>query len=283
MAISSILDRLERHRDHRFRRLPSRRITDEKSALAFIKDVGFCAAFTAGLGVPCLREAIVGRREPELPEHIQHDRAIGMTWELKSDLAARRAVYYGKAIAGRPSFIARDLLSAFLRLRVAPGGYRKLYAAGMLSHCAKLVMDALVKHGPAETRALKLSSGCSQAKHRAVFDRAMAELQGKFLALKIEERYDPFTYVWDTVQHRWPDAMREARDLTTREAAYRIVSRYFKIAAFADEKTVVRLLAIPPESVASAARRLEREGTIRRGIKVPGYPGSLSLLAEYLG
>ena len=109
----------------------------EQSALAFINESGFCAAFTAGLGVPCLREAIEGRREPKLPEHIQHDRAIIMTWNLKDALPARKAVYYGKVIAGRPSFIALELLPAFLRLRVTPGGYRKLYERGALSHCAK--------------------------------------------------------------------------------------------------------------------------------------------------
>ena len=61
-----LAERLEQHRDHYFRRIPSRRVTDERSALAFIRETGFCAAFTAGLGVPCLREAIEGRREPPL-------------------------------------------------------------------------------------------------------------------------------------------------------------------------------------------------------------------------
>ena len=119
---AAITARLEAHRDHTFRRLPSRRVTGEESALGFIDETGFCAAFTPGLGVPCLREAIEGRREPKLPEHIQHDRAIIMTWNLKDTLPARKAVYYGKVIGGRPSFIARDCCRAFLRLRVAPGG-----------------------------------------------------------------------------------------------------------------------------------------------------------------
>ena len=117
--------------------MPARRVTGEQSALGFINETGFCAAFTPGLGVPCLREAIEGRREPKLPEHIQHDRAIIMTWNLKDTLPARKAVYYGKVIAGRPSFIALELLPAFLRLRVAPGGYRKLYERGALSHCGE--------------------------------------------------------------------------------------------------------------------------------------------------
>src|SRR5207244_1268294 len=139
-------------------RLPARRITGEETALRFIDETGFCAAFTAGLGLPCLREAIEGRREPELPHHIQHDRAIMMTWNLKDALPARRAVYYGKVLGGRPGFIALDLLPCFLRLRVAPGGYRQLYQRGLLSHCVKLVMEALSRSGLSENKALKVTT-----------------------------------------------------------------------------------------------------------------------------
>jgi hypothetical protein len=275
------LDRLERHRDHHFRRIASRRVSGEKTALRFIEEVGFCSAFTAGLDVPCLREAIAGTREPVLPEHIQHDYAIGMTWQIKDRLPAKRLVYYGKVIAGRPGFIARDLLGAFLRLRVTPGGYRRLYQRGGLSQCGKLVMDALARRGPHETRALKLSSGYAQPRQRTAFDRAMKELQEKFLALKVEERYDPFTYVWDTVEHRWPDAMREARALSAREAACRIVRRYFEIAAFGSERSLARLLGVGPDLVDCALTRLQRENAIVRGARVEGYPGEVAILAEF--
>jgi hypothetical protein len=275
----AIAARLEAHRDHTFRRLPSRRVTGEQSALGFIDETGFCAAFTPGLGVPCLREAIEGRREPKLPEHIQHDRAIIMTWNLKDTLPARKAVYYGKVIAGRPSFIALELLPAFLRLRVAPGGYRKLYERGELSHCAKLVMDALARRGAAETKALKLSSGYAQPNKRADFDRAMKELQEKFLALKVEERYDPFTYVWDTVENRWGEALTAARTLSPGEAAYRIVRRYFEIAAYGNNRAIARILAIDPALIDRALRRLERERAIRCGLRVPPIRETISVLA----
>jgi hypothetical protein len=273
---------LERHRDHHFRRLPSRRVAGERTALRFIEEVGFCTAFTAGLGVPCLREAIVGEREPVADEHIQHDYGIVMTWRFKDSLPGRRLVYYGKVIAGRPSFIARDLLGAFLKLRVAPGSYRKLYERGMLSHCGKLVMDTLTKRGAAETRVLKLSSGYAQSSKRAVFDRAMRELQEKFLALKVEERADPFCYVWDTVEHRWGDAMREARALSRAEAAYRIVKRYFEVAGFGTERSIARLLSIDAAMVAQAARRLERERVITREYRIDGYPGTHCILRQFV-
>jgi hypothetical protein len=282
LSHSALLEALERHRDFHFRRIPSRRVTGEKSALKFIDQVGFCTGFSAGLNVPCLREAIAGTREPALPEHIQHDYAIGMTWQIKDSLPARRLVYYGKALAGRPGFIARDLLGAFLRLRAQPGGYRKLYARGGLSHCGKLVMDTLAKRGAAETRVLKLSSGYAQPSKRATFDRAMKELQEKFLALKVDERADPFSYVWDTMEHRWPDAIAEARALTRNQAAYLVVKKYFEIAGFGVERAIARILSIDSALVESGMRRLERERVVVRGVRVAGHPAAVSLLAEFL-
>ena len=276
-----LVKKLEAHRDHHFRRIPARRVTGEPSALAFIEETGFCAAFSAGLGMPCLREAIEGRREPPLPHHIQHDRAIMMTWRLKDDLPARGAVYYGKVIAGRPGFVALDLLPAFLRLRTSPGGYRKLHASGQLSQCAKLIMDYLTRRGPTETKALKLATAHAQPKHRVQFDRSIKELQEKFLALKVEERYAPFTYVWDTVDHRWGATIRAARALTPRMAAEQLVRRYFMVAGFANERALARLLGIDIDLVNRAARRLEAEGLIVRQRRVPGLRETVSHLAVH--
>jgi hypothetical protein len=275
-------DVLEDHRDHYFRRIPMRRVTSETMALRFINETGFCAAFTAGLGLPCLREAIEGRREPELPHHLQHDRAIMMTWNLKDVLPARRAVYYGKVLGGRPSFIALELLPCFLRLRVTAEGYQKLYQHGMLSYCAKLVMDALTRRGPSETKALKLTTGFAQPKMRQEFDRAMKELQEKFLALKVEERYDPFTYVWDTVDHQWAEAMRAARKLKLQRAAYTIVRRYYETAGYGNERAVARVLGLASSLVEAAAHQLETERIVRRGIRVAEYRERLTLLAKFI-
>jgi hypothetical protein len=276
-----LLPRLQQHRDHHFRRLPHRRVVGEREALNFVEEVGFCTAFTPGLGVPCLREAIEGRREPKLPEHIQHDRAIMMTWRLKDDLPARGEVYYGKVLAGRPSFVSLELLPAMLRVRTAPVGYVTLYRRGLLSHCAKLVMDTLTKRGPAETKALKLSTGFAQPKMRRQFDSAMKELQEKFLALKIEERYDPFTYVWGTVEDRWADALKAARQLSPTEAAYRLARRYFEVAAFGRRQVVARILGIEPARLATATNRLVREGVLMDEQRITGLRTPVAMLRTF--
>ncbi|HUY19417.1 MAG TPA: hypothetical protein VMV15_09340, partial [Candidatus Binataceae bacterium] len=126
------------------------------------------------------------------------------------------------------------------------------------------------------------SSGFARPRERAEFDRAMKELQEKFLALKVEERYDPFTYVWDTLAHRWAETLRAARSLAPGEAGYRIVRRYFEIAGFGSERAVARLLAIDAALVARAARRLERERIIARGRRIEGLAGAHSVLIALL-
>jgi hypothetical protein len=272
--------RVERHRDFHFRRTAKRRVKSAEQALGFINEVGFCTAFTAGLEVPCLREAIVGQREPPLPHHIQHDHAIGMTWRLKDDLTARRAVYYGKVIAGRPAFIAPRMLPAFLRLRAERTSYLAMFRRGALGLCAKLVMDALRHRPVAATRELRLATGCSRPGKRAEFDRAMKELQEKFLVLKIEERYDPFTYIWSTLGYQWRDALDEARKLRREAAAYRIVRRYFLTAGYGRPRTVARVLGIEPKLVTNAVNRLAREKILAAGISASALPRDCYVLTD---
>ncbi|HEY2665154.1 MAG TPA: hypothetical protein VGI47_12495 [Candidatus Binataceae bacterium] len=280
LARPDLLEALEAHRDRTFRRTFKARVSDEASALDFINEVGFCSAFTHGLGLPCLREAIAGEREPALPEHIQHDYAIGLTWRLKDSLPARRAVYYGKVVGGRPGFVSLDLLPAFLCLRLRPGTYLDHYRRGDLSLCGKLIMDVLTKRGACETAVLKLSSGYHGPKKRPTFDRAMKELQERFLALKVEERNDPFSYVWDTLRARFSDARSRSRRLRPHAAAMQILTRYFEVAGFGNERSISRVLAIPFDLTGSSAAKLAQAGIVTRNCKIEGLSGPQTVLSR---
>ena len=89
-------DSLHRLRDRRFRRLPARRVRGERDALAFVREVGFCSTFYRfPEGVACLWEAVAGKANPRWPRHSHHDVGIGLTWELKDTLPARKRVYCG--------------------------------------------------------------------------------------------------------------------------------------------------------------------------------------------
>ena len=108
---------LEAIRDRTFHRLPHLRIRGEQSALRFIRKVGFCFTFsTFGFSAPCLWVAVSGRRHPRWPKHTHHDPAVLLTWELKDILPAKRLVYYGKLLKGRPTLVSLELFPAFVAL-----------------------------------------------------------------------------------------------------------------------------------------------------------------------
>src|SRR5262245_33132841 len=152
-------DALDRARDRAFRRVAARRVRGERDALAFVDEVGVCSTFYRfPEGLACLWEAVVGRRDPRWPRRSHHDRGIGLTWELKDRLPARRQVYYGKLVKGRPVLVALDLFPAFYALvrgRQQARDYQSEYAAGRLSLTAKRIMDCLMRESPQYTRGLR--------------------------------------------------------------------------------------------------------------------------------
>ena len=108
-------DDLERARDRAFRRVPARRVRSERDALAFVNEVGICSTFYRfPEGLACLWEAVVGRRDPRWPRRSHHDAGVGLTWELKDRLPARRdrllrQAPQGPSRAGRPRPLSRLL------------------------------------------------------------------------------------------------------------------------------------------------------------------------------
>jgi len=101
--------------------------------------------------------------------------------------------------------------------------------------------------------------------------------------LKVEERYEPFTYVWDRSSIDGPMRSARAAQFPKQKQRYLIVRRYFEIGGI--RQTSARsqeFLQIDPAAVESAARRLEREKLISRGLRIGGLPGVHSVLREFL-
>ena len=214
---------LQRLRDRRFRRLPALRVVGERAALTFIEDVGFASTFYRfPEGVACLWEAVAGRANPRWPRRSHHDANIGLTWDLKDTLPARKRVYYGKLLKSRPLLVALDLFPAFYALargRQRARDYRVEYEAGRLSHSACRIMDAMVREHPQYTRGLRANVFMLEPTKTREFERAMAELQQGLWIVKSEERYEPtFSYRWDLVESWLPEGVAAGRKMS-REAA----------------------------------------------------------------
>ena len=269
---------LERRRDRRFRRQPALRVRGPAGALAFVRDVGFCSTFYRfPEGVACLWEAVVGRANPRWPRRSHHDPGVGLTWELKDRLPARREVYYGRLLRGRPVLVALDVFPAFYALvrgRQRARDYRAEYEAGHLSLTARRLMDALVEDHPQDTRELRANAFLLEPRHTREFERAMAELQQGLWIVKVEERYEPtFSYRWDLLEAWLPEPVADGRRLGRDAAVEHLIARYLGGAVYSREPLLSRLVRLSPTDVRRALDRLARRGVVRGDVPVPGWPG----------
>jgi hypothetical protein len=259
-------EQIELWRDHTYRRTPARQVRDIPAALHFVNEVGFCFAFTARRSeLPCLWHAACGERHPVYPEHTHSDPFIGLVWQAKDDLPARRALYYGKAIRQRPSLISLEYLPAFYRLIAGERGedrYIAEYMAGVLSPAARRIMDALCERSPQITSELKLSSGYAHPRKRTEFDRGMAELQMHMHLCKIAEFYDPFTFLWELFTIRYPEQAEIARSMTAEEARLKILRQYFHLVGAAGPADIQRLFGWRAGEIEESLTRLAAEGEI---------------------
>ena len=276
---------LEAQRRHRFRQTPARRVRTARAALAFVEDVGMCSTFYCFPdGLACLWEAVAGRAKPRWPRRSHHDAGIGLTWELKDTLPARRDVYYGKLLKGRPVLVALDLFPAFYALkrgRQRAGDYRLEYQAGRLSLTAKRVMDALAREAPQYTRGLRAECYMLEPAKTREFERAIGELQQGLWVVKTEERYEPsFSYRWDLLEHWLPEAAAEGRRLARAAALQQLVLRYLRGARYTTPERVARLLGVPVTEAAAAVAALGRSGAARPDQAVAGWPGRWVVSAQ---
>jgi hypothetical protein len=246
--------------------------------LAFVNAVGLCSTFYRfPEGMACLWEAVAGRPNPRWPRRSHHDRGIGLTWELKDTLPARRQVYYGKLLKGRPMLVALDLFPAFYALvrgRQRARDYRLEYEAGRLSLTARRIMDGLLREHPQYTREIRANCVMLEPSRTREFERAMAELQQGLWAVKSEERYEPtFSYRWDLLEAWLPEPAAEGRRLRRPAAVEQLVARYLAGAVFSTPGLLGRLFALPRVEISDAVDRLVRAGAVVADCAVGGWPG----------
>ncbi len=270
---------VEAWRDRAFRRLPQLRVRGEKTALQFVNEVGFCFTLSDfGLPVASLYVAVCGRRHPRWPKHTHHDPEIGLTWSLKDELPAKRLMYYGKLVKGKPTLVSLELLSAFcalIRDGKGSGDYIVDYRQGRMSRAAVGILEALHEAGPLVTPELRKAVAMRDPERTADFDRAMAELQRALWIVKVEEIYDPdFYYRWDLLDNWLPGPIRTSLDLSREKAVERLLATYMQSAAVSQPRFLAGLFGVRMVEAESALRSLEADGRILQEQRIKGLPGS---------
>jgi hypothetical protein len=260
------LEQIESLRDRTYHRNKYLQIKSIDAALDFINAVGFCFAFSArNWELPCLWHAACGQRTPQMPRHTHHDPHIGLVWEAKDVLPAKKLVYYGKVLKKSPTFISLEFFPYFYALiagQRGPDGYLSDFLDGTLSTAAKNILDSLNTASPQITRDLKLSSGLSHPKQRYEFDQAIAELQAKMYLLKVAEFYEPFTFLWDLVLNQFPAIAEQAAPISRKMALGKILSKYFEVVWVADVTQIQRVFGWDKNEIGGVIEELVTEGLL---------------------
>jgi hypothetical protein len=266
-------------RAERYRMHPARKVRTEEQALAFLNDVGCAFLFPqAGVMLPSLWDAINGRAR-DIPGH-HHDHALSLTWNWKDSLPARKAVWYGKLVKGKPTFISLDLLPAFYALSSNYGeldDYLEQYADGRMSKEARTVYETLLASGPSSTNALRKATGMFGGGDVARrFERAIAELQADLKIVKCgtaEDNRWKYCYVYDLLLRWHPAVAEQARTLSGRQAMTQIVTRYLRTVIAAPATSLAGLFGWEPSVAARLISRLLEQGELVE-IRVEGVPAT---------
>jgi hypothetical protein len=266
---STLLDLadLERLRDLTFHRRPELRLRSVVAVRRFVDRTGFAFLYRARRSeLPSVWGAIAARREPRLPRHIQRHAGVSLAWEAKHVLAERKQIFYGKLIRRSPTLVSLDLFPAFYALSGNAGAdedHLRWARAGRLSRLAARIMEALLEGPPLSTFDLKARTGQVGPRGRPAFDRAIAELQEKMLAVKYAEVYEPrFTFIWGPL-HRWlPEPVARSRGLDAARAREVILERYLLARWASTEREIELLLGWPRPAIAAALAALRARGRI---------------------
>jgi hypothetical protein len=155
-----------------------RRVRALGEAVKYIDAAGFCLLFPArNVALPSLYYAVTGRNPREKMVWGKYSQ---MVWRWKDELPRRKRALYAKYFRGRGTFISLEMLPHFLAMRgtaTGPDDHERFYAEGRIGDDARVIWEALAKHGPLATLELRNACGMDAKAGNVRFKRAILELQ----------------------------------------------------------------------------------------------------------
>jgi hypothetical protein len=264
----SLPPEIEEYRDARWCREATRQIASAFDAERFVEQVGFAASLTDSRRPgPSLYVAVCGRRDAVMPRNVQKDPEAALTWNLKDEMLRRGKVYYAKLARGKTTFIAPRMLPYFQAI----WGVRRAEETRRFSGPARAILQVLRHEWEMGTADLRRESRVTD---RAVFIRALDELQAAMLVIPGDVVYQPFTYIWTLGVGRFPEALRRRVD---RDTALREIARCFLLGAG---------LTIPGELARVTGLSRPEAGRGNRALVAEGFammpgPGTYRLAAAH--
>ena len=234
---------------------PATSTPDLDSATALIPRLGLVTLYPVSPELPNLLHAYTG--DPTTQAASDWDSASGHVYTWRWELGRREAGFYTAIVRGRPTFVARPLLPAILRLRGDLRDPEELYDLGQLSNAAYRIAVALTEAGGVlDTGTLRRAAGFPTGKEqRVAYLKAVAELDARILLAKVFSPDDE-EMRHALVQARYPEHVTAAENLTRDAALDQFLATYLPHAAYALPTPFARHLGLPLPELRAALDRL---------------------------
>jgi hypothetical protein len=253
-----------------------RSVRSEADCVAAVERVGFAWAFTPA---PFLLPALFTALDTE-----DHGQCWDWMWGWKDTISASRQAYYGKVVAGKPTFVSLEWLPAFYALTGNTGDadddLAQLAETTRVHELSHKVVRYLSEHGPTGTRTLsrKLTDGTRPMK--TALSQALFQLDTSMLIAKSgAEGGNALGNVWDLFARMHPRAVEAGTEIPTRDAAHRLLRHFFTLTPAITTRNLERLFPWNPAHQQKAIARLLEAGELepctiekKPGVHRTGFP-----------
>lgn len=225
-----------------------------RDAARFIDGMGFCMMFPIQrVALPSLYYAV--RRGKKFA----WDAEIEKLWSWKDELPRRKLAFYAKYFKTRGTLISLKMLPYFLADReapVAPDDFERYYAAGRITHDAKVVWQALTEHGSMATLELRHACKMDSKAGNARYKQAMLELQ--CLLAVVHFGTEKETGAWASGKFEltcrvFPKQVAAARNITPEAARRALAAKYRALYPAAPVMHIARLFGWSKADAQTAA------------------------------
>lgn len=278
------LKRLHSYRSRSYRHdRPPQKV---EQAIEFVNQRGYVFFWpTKGIEFPSLWSAVAGDR----PVASEHDDPGHVTWGWKDRMLGQRRWYYAKLLRRKATLISLEIAPYFYALTENYGepeqDYLVQYEAGRMKQEAKLVYEAVLKHGPIDTVALRRKAGLASQDSKYRFDRSLVELQVEMKILPVgvaEAGAWNYAFVYDLVPRHLPEIPEQARSIGERPARQKLVELYFEALGAGSRSQLGRVLGWRKAELDLAVDRAVDAGSLMRGLKHPNESGEWIGLPAFL-
>ena len=219
---------IEKYREVTYQYLPHLKLMSESEAIQFVNDRKFIFFWPiSGIPFPSLWTATAGNR----PVPNNHDDPGHITWRWKDALLDKKVWYYAKILRNKSTIVSLELVDHFIALSNTAsqgmGEFEYLFRIGKRSRLELEIFSQLTQFGPLDAISLKQRASRTLSFSPGEYDRALLCLQRQFNILPTgisENGRWHFAYLYDTIDHYYPQKLNVADQITKDVAREKILT-----------------------------------------------------------